>query len=133
MKPLSLIEVEIPPSELFDKITILEIKKRRISEPDRRRNVQLELETLLAARDRCVPTAPKLSDLVAELRILNEELWRLEDDIRACERDQEFGERFIALARSIYRTNDRRAAQKRCIDELLDARLKQEKSYTEYG
>jgi hypothetical protein len=70
--------------------------------------------------------------LVAGLRGLNERLWELEDAVRACERDQEFGERFISLARSIYQSNDRRAAQKRRIDELFDARLKEEKSYITY-
>jgi hypothetical protein len=132
MPPLRPIEVEISPGELFDKITILQIKHERITESDRRRNVRLELEALSAARDRCAPEAPGLSELVAGLRGLNERLWELEDAIRACERDQEFGERFIALARSIYQSNDRRAAQKRRIDELLDARLKEEKCYTEY-
>ena len=92
----------------------------------------MELEALEEARDQCAATIPGLSELVTGLRGLNEVLWDLEDAIRACERDQEFGERFIALARSIYRTNDRRAALKRRIDELLDARLRQEKSYTEY-
>jgi Family of unknown function (DUF6165) len=132
MPPVSPIEVEISPGELFDKITILQIKHERITESDRRRNVRLELEALIAARDRCAPEAPGLAELVAGLRGLNERLWELEDAIRACERDQEFGERFIALARSIYQSNDLRAAQKRRIDELLDARLKEEKSYTEY-
>jgi hypothetical protein len=132
MPPLGPIEVEISPSELFDKITILQIKHERITEPDRRRNVQMELDTLIAARDRSAPAAPGLSELVAGLRGLNEMLWDLEEAIRACERDQEFGERFVALARSIYRSNDRRAAQKRRIDELLDSRLKEEKSYPEY-
>ena len=132
MPPLRPIEVEISPGELFDKITILQIKHERITDSDRRRKVRLELQTLIAARDRCVHEAPGLSELVIELRALNERLWELEDAIRACERDQKFGQRFIALARSIYQSNDRRAAQKRRIDELLDARLKEEKSYTEY-
>jgi Family of unknown function (DUF6165) len=132
MPPLRPIEVEISPGELFDKITILQIKHERITESERRRNVRLELEALIAARNRCAPEPPGLSELVAGLRGLNERLWELEDAVRACERDQEFGERFISLARSIYQSNDRRAAQKRRIDELFDARLKEEKSYITY-
>jgi hypothetical protein len=132
MSPLRAIEVEISPGELFDKITILQIKHERITDSDRRKKVRLELQALIAARDRCAHEAPGLSELVMGLRALNERLWELEDAIRVCERDQEFGARFISLARSIYQSNDRRAAQKRRIDDLLDARLKEEKSYTEY-
>ena len=131
MSPLRAIEVEISPGELFDKITILQIKHERITDSDRRKKVRLELQALIAAAT-VVREAPGLSELVMGLRALNERLWELEDAIRVCERDREFGERFISLARSIYQSNDRRAAQKRRIDDLLDARLKEEKSYTEY-
>ena len=78
MTPLKPIRVEIPPGELFDKIAILQIKCQRITEPERTRNVHLELEALESARDRCAPTVPGLSELVTELRQLNESLWDLD-------------------------------------------------------
>jgi hypothetical protein len=87
---------------------------------------------LVEARDRAMPGSAELVRLAAELKGVNEKLWRIEDDIRLCERDEDFGTRFIALARSVYRTNDRRAALKRQVNELLGSRLIEEKSYATY-
>ena len=70
--------------------------------------------------------------LVADLRRVNEELWEIEDAIRECERRQDFGPRFVELARSVYRSNDRRAALKRRVNELLGSAIVEEKSYTDY-
>ena len=71
--------------------------------------------------------------MVAELKSINESLWRVEDEIRACERDGDFGPRFIELARSVYQTNDRRAAVKRRINERLGSEIVEEKSYRTVG
>ncbi|MDX1485026.1 MAG: DUF6165 family protein, partial [Alphaproteobacteria bacterium] len=68
----------------------------------------------------------------AELKAINEKLWEIEDDIRDCERHGDFGEKFIALARSVYRTNDQRVAVKRRINEALGSDLMDEKSYAPY-
>ena len=87
---------------------------------------------LVEARDRAMPGSAELARLAAELKGVNETLWRIEDDIRLCERDEDFGLRFIALARSVYRTNDRRAALKRQVNELLDSRLIEENPYATY-
>src|SRR5687768_9985359 len=103
------ITIEVSPGELIDKITILEIKLERMTDPGKLKNVRLELETLSASRDRAVVPSPSLGALTADLRAINEELWQIEDDIRDCERAGDFGERFVALARSVYRKNDRRA------------------------
>ena len=73
-----------------------------------------------------------LTALTAKLRAVNEALWQIEDDIRACERQQDFGPRFVDLARSVYRTNDERAALKRHINELLGAALVEQKHYVPY-
>ncbi len=121
--------VEVSPGELLDKITILEIKSQRIAESAKLRNVAVELQTLEAARRRALPDSPQLAVMVAELRAINEALWQIEDDIRRCEQDGDFGPRFVELARSVYRTNDRRAALKRRINDLLGARIVEEKSY----
>ncbi len=124
--------VEIAPGELIDKITILEIKTERIADPDKLNNVRVELEVLEKARDEAVEASPELGDLAARLRKVNEALWDIEDDIRDCERRQDFGPRFIELARSVYRSNDQRAAVKREVNELLGSKLIEEKSYTDY-
>ncbi len=126
------IQVEIAPGELIDKITILEIKKARISDPDKRPNIRIEWQTLTAARDATIPKSDRLEDLTAALKSVNESLWQIEDDIRDCERASDFGPRFIELARSVYRTNDKRAALKRDINDLLGSRLVEEKSYAAY-
>ena len=84
---------------------------------------------MVAARDATVPGSAELARFATELKEVNEALWQIEDEIRLCERDEDFGPRFIALARSVYRTNDRRAALKRQINELLGSQLIEEKSY----
>jgi Family of unknown function (DUF6165) len=129
MKPII---VEIAPGELLDKITILEIKRARITQPDKLRNVQVELATLEAARAATIPPSERLSELTAQLRTVNETLWVIEDDIRDCERASDFGPRFIELARAVYHQNDRRATVKRQINELLGSNIIEEKAYARY-
>jgi post-segregation antitoxin (ccd killing protein) len=124
--------VEIAPGELMDKLTILEIKSERIGDPAKLVNVGFERDTLAAARDRAIAASPELAALTAELKRLNETLWEIEDHIRECERRQDFGPDFIALARSVYHSNDRRANVKRQINELLGSKLIEEKSYAAY-
>ena len=124
--------VEIAPGELIDKITILQIKSERIVAADKLKNVRVELEVLAAARDAAMPATAELADLTAQLKQINEALWDIEDAIRDCEREQDFGPKFIELARSVYHSNDRRAALKRQINELLGSKLIEEKSYAAY-
>jgi hypothetical protein len=124
------IPVDTAPGELIDRITILEIKSAQIKDAAKLANVRRELAVLEAARNRALSGSEKLSALTAELKQVNERLWQVEDDIRLCERHQDFGPRFIELARSVYRENDRRAAIKRQINELLGSHLIEEKSYT---
>lgn len=126
------ITVEIAPGELLDKITILEIKTERIADQAKLANVKLELETLSAAREHSVRESETLGELVRQLKAVNQALWDIEDEIRICERDQDFGPRFVELARSVYRQNDRRAAIKRQINELLGSKLIEEKAYVQY-
>src|SRR5262249_40589528 len=113
------VTIETAPGELIDRITILEVKAERIDDPARRANVLVELEALRTARDRTILPRAGLEPLVAELRSANEELWRIEDEIRTREREADFGPEFVELARSVYRTNDHRAALKRRINEML--------------
>jgi tetratricopeptide (TPR) repeat protein len=123
------IQVELAPGELIDKITILEIKQAEIQDKAKLRNVAIELESLISARDAVVPASPELDALASELRLVNQQLWNIEDDIRRCEQAGDFGPRFIALARAVYKTNDHRAALKRQINDRLGSRIVEEKSY----
>jgi hypothetical protein len=123
------ITVAISPGELLDKISILEIKSQRIGDPEKLRNVQSELDMLRQARDLSIPGDAELAELTNELRLVNEILWDVEDAIRSCERNGDFGPDFIALARSVYKSNDRRAALKKQINERLSSPLLEEKSY----
>lgn len=117
--------------ELFDKITILRIKSSRISDPAKLANVQHELKVLeqVAAS---VPSHEHLPGEVQALLDVNQTLWDIEDDIRACERAKDFSETFIQLARSVYIENDQRARIKRRINELCGSALVEEKSYAAY-
>ncbi|MEM6660876.1 MAG: DUF6165 family protein [Pseudomonadota bacterium] len=124
--------IEAAPGELIDKITILEIKNDRISDPQKLKNVRIELAALQATRDDAVPVSQELTAISRRLREVNEALWVIEDDIRDCERDGDFGPRFVELARSVYKTNDVRAALKKEINTLLGSRIVEEKSYTDY-
>ena len=128
----SFISVEIAPGELIDKITILEIKLERISNPEKLENVRKEWLVLTEVRDTTIKISDQLRLLSDELKTINEMLWKIEDDIRDCERNKDFGETFITLARSVYKTNDERAQIKHRINHILGSKLVEEKSYTAY-
>lgn len=126
------VNVEIAPGELIDKITILEIKLERITDAAKLANVRIELDTLERARDAVLTPSPELDGLTKQLKSINEQLWEIEDDIRDCERAKDFGEKFVELARSVYKSNDKRAALKRDVNTLLGSHLVEEKSYSDY-
>jgi hypothetical protein len=126
------VSVAVAPGELIDKITILEIKSERIAEPAKLANVATELATLVARRDATLTASAELDRLSADLKSVNEALWEIEDDIRDCDRAGDFGPRFVELARSVYRTNDKRMELKRRINTLLGSNLIEEKSYRPY-
>jgi hypothetical protein len=124
--------VEIAPGELVDKLTILEIKIERMTDPIKLHNVRLEYTQLSAVCDAGVPPSDGLADLRVRLKEINARLWTIEDDIRDLERRKDFGAGFVALARSVYRTNDERALVKRQINEHLNSPIVEEKSYAAY-
>jgi len=126
------VSVPIPPGELIDKITILQIKSERIENAQKLHNVKTELTAVTEVRNHSLPDDEQLNDIATCLKAVNEELWDIEDRIRLCERDGEFGEPFIQLARSVYKTNDHRAFLKRQINELLGSELVEEKDYAKY-
>ncbi len=119
--------------ELIDKITILEIKSERIQDTSKRANVLAELRMLTEARRQSVPPSQELDALTARIRSVNAGLWDIEDDIRRCEADGDFGPRFVQLARSVYRENDKRSRLKRAISELADSAYVEEKDYASYS
>ncbi|MGD8176126.1 DUF6165 family protein [Marinimicrobium sp. ARAG 43.8] len=127
------IKVPVSFGEVLDKITILEIKSERISDEAKLKNVRSELTELSATWDNAIKgKANDIARLRSELKEINEKLWVIEDDIRDCERDRNFGERFIELARSVYITNDKRAAVKKDINLALGSKFVEEKSYQDY-
>jgi tetratricopeptide (TPR) repeat protein len=126
------IEVPVAAGELLDKIAILTIKQARVAQGEKLGNVRRELAELEAVRERAVPPGPELAALAGELQAVNEELWDIEDSIRLCEARQDFGPRFVELARAVYRVNDRRTAVKRQINLRLGSVLIEEKEYPSY-
>jgi len=126
------IKVPVSFGEVLDKITILEIKSERIKDEAKVRNVRLELDELSATWNEAVKDQSAIAELRKQLKAVNEELWVIEDDIRDEEAGQNFGPRFIELARAVYVTNDKRAALKKDINLALGSRFVEEKSYQDY-
>jgi len=126
------ITVPVSFGEVLDKITILEIKSERIADPAKLKNVRLELDELSRTWDEAVPEQAAIAELRQQLKAVNESLWVIEDDIRDQEAAQDFGPRFIELARAVYVTNDQRAKLKKDINLALGSRFVEEKSYQDY-
>jgi hypothetical protein len=126
------IKVPVSFGEVLDKITILEIKSERIKDEAKLKNVRLELDELTKTWNEAVPEQDTITSLHKQLKAVNEELWVIEDDIRDEEADQNFGPRFIELARAVYVTNDKRAAIKKEVNLALGSRFVEEKSYQDY-
>jgi len=129
---MSLIQTPVSYGELIDKITILEIKSRRIADEAKLANVRNELDMLNATWANSAASQTDISDERARLLTVNEALWDIEDRIRLKERAQAFDAEFIELARSVYFRNDERAAFKREINQKLGSELVEEKSYQDY-
>lgn len=129
MRPIS---VPISVGELVDKITILEIKLERMRNAIQLANVGKELALLSDILNGLSSDTPEVEIHKTELKRINEELWEIEDEIRVLERDKNFGDRFVELARAVYVTNDRRAAVKKTINAALGSELTEEKSYADY-
>ena len=124
--------VAVSPGELLDKITILEIKSERMSDPGQLANVRAELALLSETWAQCVEMDDRLRRLHAQLKEVNEALWSIEDDIRDKEHKKEFDEQFIELARGVYVTNDRRSRIKKALNLHLGSKIVEEKFYPDY-
>lgn len=126
-----MIEVPVSWGELVDKITILQIKSERMSDETKLANVRKEL-ALLKGKLGDHADLIEIVRLTGELYEVNTALWGIEDEIRDCENNGDFGDKFVGLARSVYITNDRRADLKREINTALGSGLMEEKSYQAY-
>ena len=126
---LDKILAEISAGELFDKITILEIKKAKISNKDKLTNIQKELNSLKKIIKKFIPNQEKTIELVNDLKKINLKLWDIEDGKRSAEKNNDFGEEFIKLARNVYKFNDKRAKIKLAINNALGSNIKEVKSY----
>ena len=127
-----MIKVVLSVGELIDKITILQLKMKFIKNKKQLNNVSNELETLKPLLRENNLETPKINELFAELYEINLKLWKIEDKIREKERQSDFNDEFISLARSVYYTNDKRADIKKKINLLSGSELIEEKSYAKY-
>ena len=127
-------KIKIPVScgELIDKITILEIKYINIECKEKQEHVWKELEELFYIYNNKISCIDKCKKYKDDLSIINNELWKIEDDIRDKERKKEFDEDFIELARRVYKTNDKRMEIKNSINKLMSSDIIEHKSYKEY-
>lgn len=126
------IQSDISVGEFLDKLTILEIKHERMTDPAKRANVDRELNLLQRLWRESPYAENDISDAYRRLKGVNESLWDIEDQIRAKEAQGVFDDEFIQLARSVYLTNDQRAAIKKELNLRLGSDLVEEKSYTDY-
>ncbi len=124
------IRAPISIGELIDKMSILEIKAERIIEPAKLRNVETELAILNEIKSTAGLDQPDMRPFAEELKSINIELWNIENEIRELEGLQDFGERFVVLARNVYLTNDRRARLKQKINLVYGSDIIEEKSYS---
>ena len=124
--------VPVSPGEMIDKITILEIKREFILDKDKLVNINHEFNLLMDIFNSNFSDAQGINELKNELKEINLALWKIEDDIRDCERSNKFDQIFIDLARSVYITNDKRSKVKMNINLLLKSDLIEEKSYKDY-
>jgi len=133
MKITKKIFSEISAGELLDKISILEIKKNKIKDKKKNKNLRNELSSLLlTAKDNNLFKRTNISKAYKNLKKINEKLWKIEDEIRDCERNKNFNDKFIFLARSVYINNDLRARIKNSINTFADSNIKEVKSYKKY-
>ena len=126
-------KVEVSNGELLDKLTILELKLTNIADVQKLNNIQKEHDELNPLADQLFDSyGEELKNLYKKLTEINSELWTIEDDIRECERNKDFGSDFVCLARAVYFTNDKRSDIKKAINLLTDSGFVEEKSYEDY-
>ncbi len=124
---------EISVGELFDKITILNIKLKKINDPEKLKNIKTELEVLIEQSNKIIlGNKEALNKNVQKLQEINEKLWDIENFKRECEANKDFGESFIKISRDVHFKNDIRASIKKEINFLSDSKITEEKEYSKY-
>ena len=126
---LNQILAEISAGELIDKITILEIKREKITDSEKLKSINKELSSLTKTSNEKIPDKKKIEDLVSNLKDINLKLWGIEENKRKAEKEKKFDENFIKLSRDVYKSNDERAKIKLKINEILGSNIKEVKSY----
>ena len=124
--------VEVSVGELLDKISILEIKKEKIKDPEKLKFINDEYDILKDQLNKNVKTDEKLDKLFQSLKEINAKLWVIEDDKRLCEKNSDYGEKFIKLSRNVHFLNDDRAKIKLDINNHTGSKIKEIKEYTSY-
>ena len=124
--------VEVSVGELLDKISILEIKKEKIKDPEKLRFINDEYDVLKDQFNKSVKSDEKLDSLFKSLKEINSKLWVIEDDKRLCEKNSDFGEEFIKLSRDVHFLNDDRAKIKLEMNNHTGSKIKEIKEYTSY-
>jgi len=123
---------EISAGELFDKISILEIKLEKVKDKDSHKIIEKEYKILKEAQELNIETTEKLKLLFIEIKKVNQSLWVIEDKLRIYERDKNFGKEFVELARAVYFNNDKRSKIKNEINKLLGSNIREIKQYVNY-
>ena len=126
------ISVEISPGELLDKISILEIKLDKVKNKNSQERINIEYKMLMKARDSNIEITEKIRQLIKDIKEVNLNLWNIEDKLRICEKNKDFGQGFVQLARNVYFNNDKRAKIKSEINELLGSEIREIKQYVDY-
>jgi hypothetical protein len=129
IEKLDIILAEISAGELIDKITILEIKKEKINDIEKLKNIEKELLSLKDTFKKSIPDPSKIRSLIDKLKTINVNLWNIENSKRLAEKNNDFGEQFIELARNVYKTNDERSKIKLDINNILGSSIKEVKSH----
>ena len=124
--------VEVSVGELLDKLSILEIKKEKIKDNDKLKFINEEYKILKSEFDKNVKSDDRLTKLFEVLKEINSRLWIIEDDKRLCEKNSDFGEKFIKLSRDVHLLNDNRAKLKLEINNYTGSKIKEIKEYTKY-
>jgi len=123
---------EVSAGELFDKISILEIKLDKIKDKSSQEEIAKEYKSLKEAKNLNIKSTEKIEDLFKKIKEVNLKLWNIEDKIRICEKNKDFSETFIDLARGVYLNNDKRAQIKSTINKRLGSNIKEIKQYVKY-
>tara|TARA_Y100000816_G_C26088264_1_gene574664 strand:- start:89 stop:481 length:393 start_codon:yes stop_codon:yes gene_type:complete len=123
---------EISAGELFDKLSILEIKLDKINDNNKKKEIKKEFDILKKIQTSTIKTDDELENLFNSLKKINNNLWEIEDKIRICEKNRDFGEVFIKLARDVYFNNDKRAKIKFQINKKLKSNITEIKQYADY-